>query len=199
MPLVRWWRRPPRAPAREASLKLTELADAMEEHFRRQDQRAAELAGWLERMGGTLERLAAAQQAQGEFLRSIAGHAEAASKHSAALATTLGRVPESLLAQAEAIRTVARQLEIGHEADNQLMHSLQQFGRAVDTLGSSGTAQVEVLQRLSNAQGQQHEAFAGLVREQGRRFLALAVIAAVLALAALAALAVTIWLQAFGR
>jgi hypothetical protein len=101
-------------------------------------------------------------------------------------------MPESLLSQAEAIRTVARSLELAQEADTQLMHSLQQFGRAVDTLGSSGTAQVDILQRLNAAQREQHQAFTALVREQGRRFLAVFVVAAVLAVAALAALVATL-------
>jgi acetyl-CoA acetyltransferase len=113
---------------------------------------------------------------------------EAAGKSTAALNAALGRMPESLASQAEAIRTVARQMEISHESDNQLMHSLQQFGRAVDTLGSSGTAQVEVLQRLNAAQRDQHEALSGLVREQSRRFLVILAITAVLALAVLGAL-----------
>lgn len=185
-----FWRRPAArsAQARETALRVVELAEAMQQHFRQQDQRAAELAGSLDRVGGTLEQLAAAQRAHGEYLRSIAEHTDSAGKNAAALTATLGRVPESLLAQAEAIRTVARHLEIAQESDTQLMHSLQQFGRAVDTLGSSGTAQVEVLQRLHAAQREQQSAMTALVREQTRRYLIVLVITGVLALGALAAL-----------
>lgn len=176
------------AQARETALRVVELAEAMQQHFRQQDQRAAELAGSLDRVGSTLEQLAAAQRAHGDYLRSIAEHTESAGKNATALTATLSRVPESLLAQAEAIRTVARHLEIAQEADTQLMHSLQQFGRAVDTLGSSGTAQVEVLQRLNAAQHEQQAAMTALVREQSRRYLLVLIITGVLAVGALAAL-----------
>ncbi len=192
-PAATWWRRSSKGvQAREAALRVVELAHSLQQHFEQQDRRAAELAGSLNRVGGTLEQLAETQRAEGDYLRSIAEHAEAAGKNAAALTAALGRMPESLLSQAEAIRTVARSLELSQEADMQLMHSLQQFGRAVDTLGSSGTAQVDILQRLNAAQQEQHQAFTALVREQGRRFLAVFVVAAVLAVAALAVLIATL-------
>ena len=185
-----WLRRPAKAAqAREVALHVAELADAMQQYFRQQDQRAAELAGSLNRVGGVLEQLAESQRSHGDYLRTIAEQTESAGKNAAALTATVSRVPESLLAQADAIRTVARQLEISQEADTQLMHSLQQFGRAVDTLGSSGTAQVEVLQRLNHAQQQQHEAFSALVREQSRRFTVVFAVAAGLVVLAVGALA----------
>ncbi len=183
-----WLRRRTNPQVREVSLRVVELAHSLQQHFEQQDRRSAEVANSLNRVGGTLEQLAESQRAHGDFLRAIAEHTEAAGKNAAALTTTLGRVPESLLVQAEAIRTVARSLEVSQEADTQLMHSLQQFGKAVDTLGSSGAAQVDILQRLTAAQQAQHEAFAALAREQSRRFLVVVVVTAVLALAALAAL-----------
>ncbi len=186
-PIFGWWRRTPSPQVREVSLRVVELAHSLQQHFEQQDRRSAEVANSLNRVGGTLEQLAESQRNHGEFLRAIAEHTEAAGKNAAALTTTLGRVPESLLVQAEAIRTVARSLEVSQEADTQLMHSLQQFGKAVDTLGSSGAAQVDILQRLTAAQQAQHEAFAALAREQSRRFLVVVVVTAVLALAALAA------------
>jgi tetratricopeptide (TPR) repeat protein len=192
-PPASWWRRSAKGvQAREVSLRVVELAHSLLQHFEQQDRRAAELAGSLNRVGGTLEQLAETQRAQGDYLRAIAEQSEAAGKNAAALTATLGRMPESLLSQAEAIRTVARSLELSQEADTQLMHSLQQFGRAVDTLGSSGTAQVDILQRLNAAQREQHQAFTALVREQGRRYLAVFVVAAVLAVAALAVLVATL-------
>lgn len=186
-----WWRQPSKtAQAREVALHVTQLAEAMQQHFRQQDQRAVELAASLDRVGGILEQLAQTQRGQNDYLRTIAEQTAESSKNAAALTATVSRVPESLLAQADAIRTVARQLEVAQETDAQLMHSLQHFGRAVDTLGSSGTAQVEVLQRLNTAQQQQHEAFTTLVREQSRRFTVVFAAAAILAIIAIAALAV---------
>jgi hypothetical protein len=188
-PVFAWWRRGRNSPqVREVSLRVVELAHSLQEHFEQQERRAAEVSNSLNRVGGTLEQLAESQRAHGDFLRSIAEHTEAAGKNAATLTTTLSRVPESLLAQAEAIRTVARSLEVSQEADTQLMHSLQQFGRAVDTLGSSGAAQVDILQRLTAAQQAQHDAFAALAREQSKRFLVVVVVTGVLALAALGTL-----------
>jgi hypothetical protein len=191
-----WWRRRQvrQAQSQEMALRVYELAGAMQQHFRQQDQRAAELAGSLDRVGGVLEQLAGAQRAQGEFLRSIAERTDVASKHAAALTETLSRMPDSLMTQAEAIRTVARQLEVSQESDTQLMHSLQQFGRAVDTLGESGTAQVEVLHKLNAAQRAQHDTLTTLVREQSRRFVIVLVVASLVAVAGLAALGGTLLL-----
>jgi septal ring factor EnvC (AmiA/AmiB activator) len=167
----------------------------MEEHYRRQDERGAALAGSLDRVGAILEQLAVSQRAQSDYLRSIAEHTEVANRNSATLASTVAKLPESLSAQADAIRNVARQLEVAQESDTQLMHSLQQFGRAVDTLGASGTAQVEALQRLSNAQQRQHEEFATVVGEHNRRFLTVLIIIGVLLLGVIVVLGITVLMR----
>jgi hypothetical protein len=196
---VRWWRRAARgAPVGEAALCVLELAQALQQHFEQQDRRSAELGDALNRVSGMLAQLGEVQRGQGEYLRLVAEHTEAASKNATALTTTLGRMPESLMAQAEAIRTVARALEVAQEADTQLMHSLQQFGRAVDTLGASGTAQVDALQRLSAAQQEQHRAFTALVREQSRRFLVLLAVVGVLTVAAVVVLVILLLLRVSG-
>ncbi len=193
---IPWWRpQARRARAEAAGQRVAELALALEEHFRKQDDRAAALANSLDRVGSTLAQLADSQRLQGELLKCIAEHTDSAAKSAAGVVSTLAHVPESLNAQAEAIRGVARQLEIGQESDNQLMHSLQQFGRAVDTLGTSGTAQVEALQRLSTAQQHQNEAFAKLVTEQSRRYVAVVIGTSVLAVAAIAVAVITLVLQ----
>ncbi len=190
-----WWRRWPnrKAPAGELAMRFVELSEAMQEHFRRQDARAAELASSLDRVGRVLEQLAQTQQSQGECLRTIAEHAAAAGKNTASLADALGRIPESLLTQAEAIRTVAMQLDLAQETDTQLLHSLQQFGKAIDALGSSGGAQVAALQSLSAAQREQHAAFSNLVRAQTQRFTVALGVVALVGLAALVGLG---WLVA---
>ncbi len=191
-----WWRpQARRAQTREAAQRVAELASALQDHFRQQDDRAAALASALDRVGGVLAQLAANQREQGECVKTIAAHADSAARSAASVVGTLAKVPESLNAQADAIRSVARQLEIGQESDNQLMHSLQQFGRAVDTLGTSGTAQVEALQRLTTAQQRQQDAFAALVTEQSRRYLVVVLITGVLSLAAIAVAIVSLLLR----
>jgi len=192
-----WWSRRP-AQSRELSMRVVELADSMQDHFRKQDERAAAMVQSLDRVGGVIEDLAETQKRQGEYLQAIADRTEVVGKHTAGLTEAVGRVPESLLSQAEAIRTVARQLEVSQESDTQLMHSLQQFGRAVDTLGSSGTAQVEILQKLNATQHEQQEAFSSLVQDQTRRFTVIIVVSAILGLAAMIALAVTLAMHFVG-
>lgn len=187
---VPWWRRRQTrlAQTREMAARVYELAGALQQHFERQDQRATEISGSLERVGTILEQLAQAERAHGDYLKTIAERTDAAGRHAAALGETLARVPDALVTQADAVRAVARQLEVSQEADTQLMHSLQQFGRAVDTLGSSGTQQVEVLNRLNVAQRQQQEALTALVREQSRRFLVITIVAGLVVVAGLAGL-----------
>lgn len=190
-----WARSGGPAPLREVSQRVVELADAMQGHFEQQDQHATQLTRSLDRVGSVLEQIAETQRAQREYLQSIAAHSEANDKHTATLSDTVGRIPESLLTQAEAIGGVARQLEAAQEGDTRLRQSLDTFGQAVDTLGSAGSAQVETLQRLNAAQNAQHEAFTNLVREQSRRFMIVIIIAAILAIGALAAVVVTLVLQ----
>lgn len=192
-----WWkkRQARQAQSREVAIQVVELAGAMRRHFEHQDERAAALAGSLDRVGAILEQLAASQHAHGEYLRSIAQQTETAGKHAAQLGETLGRVPDALLTQAEAIRTVARQVEVAQETDAQLMHSLQHFGQAVGTLSNSATAQVEALQKLNAGHRDHHAALTGLVREQSKRFLIITVCASLLALVGLTALVVTVVLQ----
>jgi hypothetical protein len=190
-----WWQRREarHARAQEMSIRMLELADSLQDHFRRQDERAVELSGALERVGSTLNELAESQRAQSQYLRTIAEQTESAGRQTAALAGTLSKLPESVQAQADAIRTVARHLEVAQEADTQLMFSLQRFGQAVDTLSTSGTAQVEVLQRLSAAQAEQHESLTALVRQQSRRFVIVTMIVVVVALAGLAVVTALLW------
>ncbi len=167
-----WWRRRQERQnqTREMALRLVALADAMQEHFRRQDERAAGMTSALERVGGILEQLAETQRAHGECLRAIAEHAATTQRQTANLSETLARIPDSLLTQAEAIRTVAVQLDVAQETDTQLHHTLQQFSRAVDALGASGAAQARVLENLSAAQQHQHEAVVTLVHDVRRRW-----------------------------
>lgn len=185
-----WWRRRQERQnqTREMAVRLVALADAMQEHFRRQDERAADATRSLDRVGGILERLAETQRAHGECLRAIVEHAATTQRQTANLSETLARIPDSLLTQAEAIRTVAVQLDMAQEADTQLHHALQQFSRAVDALGTSGAAQVRVLENLGTAQQHQHEAVVALVHDQRRRwwitFAVVTVAAAALAAAA---------------
>lgn len=189
-----WWRRGQvrAAQTREMSRRLIALADAMQDHFHRQDERSAALAASLERVCEIMEQVAKSQDGQTECLKGVATQTESIGKHAATLGDALSRVPDSLLQQAEAIRTVARQLDVAQESDTQLLHSLQQFGRAVDTLNSAGTAQVESLQKLGSVQKEQHETLAALVREQSRRFMILTIISSLLGLAGLAALIIAL-------
>lgn len=191
-----WWRRwQPRHPGSgDLALRMVQLADAMERHFRQQDTRARELAGSLDRVGSVLEQLADTQRAQGESLKRIADQADAASRHTANMSDTLARIPDSLLTQAEAIRAVAMQLDLAQDTDLRLRESLQQFGQAVGTLGTTGREQTLALRDLNSFQREQHDALTQLVHVQSRRFLLVLGTMGGLAAAALVTLSVALLL-----
>jgi chromosome segregation ATPase len=172
--------------------RVVDLMDAMRIHFEKQDCRAEELTTGVDRVGRTLEQLAATQRSQGECVASIAARVEGVAKHSAGLSAMLLKVPASLQAQADAVRAVAREMEAARAADAQLVSSLQQFSQAADSLRNAGTVQVEALQRLHDAGAQQKESLQIFVRQQTRLLLVLTIIVGVLGLGAVAALGVVV-------
>ena len=172
--------------------RVLELMDVMRTHFEAQDRRAAELTAGIDRVGGTLERLADVQRAQCEGLKHLAERVDVAAKYGGDLASLMIEMPASIQAQAEAMRTVARQMEATRSADGQLTDSLRQFGHATDTLLESGRAQVESLQRLHSSAKYQEDNLRGFVQSQTRLLFVITIIVAVLGLGAISALAVVI-------
>jgi chromosome segregation ATPase len=172
--------------------RMLELIDAMRGHFEAQDCRAAEVTAGLERVGGTLDRLADTQQAQCDGIASIVARVDDAARSSTGLTTMLAEMPASLQAQAEAVHAVARQMEATRAADAQLTGSLQRFGQAADSLGKSGAAQVESLQRLHETSADQKESLQVFVHQQTRLLLIITVSVAVLGLGAIGALAAVV-------
>jgi chromosome segregation ATPase len=172
--------------------RVIELIDAMRGHFDAQDRRAAEVSAGLERMGGTLDRLADTQQAQCEGIASIATRVDDAARSSAGLVTMLAEMPASLQAQAEAVHAVARQMEATRAADAEMTVSLNQFGQAAESLRSAGTAQVESLQRLHVSSQGQKESLRAFVRQQRRLLMVITVVVIVLGLGVLGALAAVV-------
>jgi chromosome segregation ATPase len=188
-----WWRRERGMPqVADAQRRLLELMDTLQEHFGQQDQRAEQLNGSVGRVANTLEQVAQSQHNTSEQIHSIAQCVDGAARQASGLSEALCQLPATMQAEAEAVRAIAQQLEISHEANTQLMHSLQQFGRTVDALRASGEAQTAALKDMHDSECEQREALTGLVREQGRRFMAAMVVAGVLGLGALATLVVTL-------
>ena len=188
--LSRWPRRQPSvAQMRDGYERVVHMMDTMQDHFQKQDERAEQLGHSVERMVGILEDLSNTGRNQQEHIRTVADNVREAGKHAAVMSESLSQMPRSLQAQAESVRTMLRQIEVSQESDTQLMHSLQQLSRAVDGLSTSGTAQVQTLERMNTAEREQRESLTLLVREQSRRFVVILVVAAILGLGALAALA----------
>jgi hypothetical protein len=178
--------------------RVAELMDARQAHFERQDRRAEELRGSVDRVAIILERLADTQRAQSESISTIASRVHRASDDTARLAVTLSEVPATLATQAEVVRAISHRMQASHETDTQMVMSLQRFGSAVDSLRESGTVQVETLRRLHAGEHEQKEALRALIREQGRRFLLVAGVAGIVVLAALGALVAAL-VMALGR
>jgi chromosome segregation ATPase len=172
--------------------RVVELLDTMRDHFERQDQRAEELTAGVGRLGNTLEQLVVTQRTQSDCIASIATRTDEAVRHSSGLVTMLHEMPASLQAQAEAVRSVARQMEANREADAQLVSSLRQFGQAADSLRDAGAAQTQTLQRLHTSGAKQEESLQTFVRSQTRLLLIITIIVAVLGLGSVAALSTVV-------
>ncbi|MBN2445697.1 MAG: hypothetical protein JXO22_03170 [Phycisphaerae bacterium] len=185
-------RRPNRREMSERYERVIELMSAMHTHFERQDEHARQLNTSMHELVDSLAALTDAQQAQGESVRNVADRVVAASQHVASLADTLGRVPASLAAQAESVHALARQLEIAQEADHRVANTLGDLGQAVTSLQTSEAAQVQSLHKLHDRESEQREALANMVREQGRRFLTVTIVAVVMALGAMATMLILI-------
>lgn len=191
--LLRWGRSDASAAQlRAGHQRIVELAGTIREHLAKQDSRAERLADSVERMAGAMQQLAETQQAQGRFVQTIAERAEKSGRHAAAISETLSRMPSSLQAQADALHSVARQMETGRECNQKLTHSLDRFGQAVDALRSAGAAQVETLQRMHVDNREQKQSLADLLREQGRRFLIAIIVAAALGVGAIIVMGIVV-------
>ncbi|HMQ15756.1 MAG TPA: hypothetical protein PKC49_07260 [Phycisphaerae bacterium] len=172
--------------------RVIQLMDAMRTHFDKQDRRAEELAASVERVATTLDRLAEAQQAQNQHMSSVAENVRQAREHAATLTSSLRDVPASIQAQSELARLLARHVESASQTDGQLIKSLQHFGSAAESLRDTGAAQFEALQRLYVTDQEQKQTLVTFVREQNRRFLIGALIAAALGIGTLVTLVVTL-------
>lgn len=188
-------REPSTTQMRDGYHRMLEMMDGLQNHFRRQDQRAEQLGRHVDRMVDMLEQLAKSGHSQQEHIRSIADNISQAGRHTAVISESLSQLPDLLRDEAEVAHSMVRQMEVSQEADMQLMHSLQKLSQAVDGLNDSGAAQVQTLQRLSVAEHEQREALTTLIHDQTRRFLIIIIIAAVLGLGSLAALVTTLVLQ----
>jgi chromosome segregation ATPase len=171
---------------REAYGRVVELMDSMQAHFSRQDQRSTELTRSVQSVATTIEHLARQQESQGQTLGRAVEHIGGVVKQFGPVSASLLDLPASLHMQADAIRSVATQLEISQEADTQLMHSLQRFGQAVDALRESGASQVVTLTRLNASQAGERDALKTFIAAQNRRFAAVMAIVAGVVVAALA-------------
>lgn len=191
--ILHWGRRDPLA-RRDGSERVSLLIDAMTEHFDKQDQRAEQLAQAVNRMAGILEQLPDVQRGHSDSMGHIASHLEMANRHACELRETLARVPSSIQAQAEAIRSVSKQLEASAASEAQVIESLHQLGQVTGTLGQAGTAQVDALQRIHAENSDQRAALTALVHQQGQRFLITMIVAGILVMGALGTMAVTLWM-----
>ncbi len=167
-----------RSELREGYRRTLELMDAMRMHFERQDRRFEQLAAGVDRVAQTLERLEVTARIQGESLSGIAEQSEGANRHAATLAATLLELPASMQAQVDAVRTIARQMEVSSEVSGQLVHSLQRVSHAAETLRDTNATQLTSLQQAIAGEGKRHEALTGFIREQSRRLTVITIVAA---------------------
>jgi ABC-type transporter Mla subunit MlaD len=147
------------------------MLEALHAHFERQDRRVTQMNESLARVADTLEQLAVGQKTQGDCISSIAGAVEGARQHARTLSSSLGQLPSTMAAQAEAARALARHMDSAQAGQAQVVEGLNRFGTAVDTLRESGAAQVAALLRMRQRDEDQKEALTTFIREHNRRLL----------------------------
>lgn len=190
-----WWNRRSERTAlvRENAQRAGDLMDAMESHFRTQDERGRQMIESVQNVARVLEQFTEQQRTQGDALRSIAQDVVTARQHTAIVSESISRVPQTLQAQGEALRALGTRLEASREGEERLTQSLQTFGTAVDALRGSSHAQVEMLARLSADEREQRDALTSLVKSQSRALMLISIVGSAVLLLTLAALAGWIW------
>jgi len=195
--LARFRRSETRAAQLATYQRMAEMIETLRDHYRQQDERAARVEQQTERISGILQQLADDGHRQQEHVRAMADNVSLASRHTAAMSETLSLLPPLLQAEADAVRSMVRRMDVAQETDTQLMHSLQKLGQAVETLQAAGAAQVQTLERLNAAEREQRQALTMLVREQTRRFLLIMLVAAILGVGALAVLSAVLIMRLY--
>lgn len=189
-PWSRWRRRA--TELRENYLRTAELIDAVHEHFKRADERAAHLVDSIERMRVALEAIGTQQREQSELVARIDERLAAAETHAQQLAGAIRELPPALRSQADAVQAVSSQLESSRATDARLVDSLGQFERAVSEIRESGNVQIDTLNRLQLDAKQDRDALERTLRRQNRRFALLSVVTTILSLVAICSLALTL-------
>lgn len=176
----------------ERQARVNALITGMSAHFDAQERRAEQLNHAIQRVGSTLDRMAEAQSTQARAVESLSRHVESSAHGTAALLTAAQELPASLQANAEAVRCVAKRFEAAEASDARMVDSLQQFGVAIDSLRSSGEAQVQTLHRLNAVDERHHDTLKAFIRLQNRRVIVACIVTVVIVLAAVAGLATAI-------
>ncbi|MCA9242424.1 MAG: hypothetical protein KDA32_00605 [Phycisphaerales bacterium] len=167
-------RRPPSVnELREGYDRVVTLMDTMRDHFDKQDQRANKLVTSVERIAGTLEQLAKAQDKQNESISAIASQVDSAQRFNSSVSSALMELPTSLQAQADTVRAMGRQFEASQQ-------SLRGLNDAVESLRLANVAQVESLRKLTADSGDQQESLRTMLKAQDRRFTVGAIVAGVI-------------------
>lgn len=174
-------RAPSNQELRENYKRVTDLMDSLEQHFTRQDDRAAHLIQAVDRVGNVLEQIANEQAEQRASLQTLARQVDGADSMLGQLNGSLRRLPDALRTQAEAVQAISHQVEIAQEADHRVAHALLELGQSVDTLGTSSTTQAEILRDIGQ-RGADQQRWLENVSQQGRKLVLVLVIALVLAL-----------------
>ncbi len=153
--------------------RVVNLMDAMRSHFDKQDARANQLVTSVDRIAGTLEQLANAQDKQNESISAIASQVESAQRFNASVSSALLELPTSLQAQADTVRAMGRQFEASQQ-------SLRGLNEAVESLRLANVAQVESLRKLSAGSTEQQQSLHTMLKSQDRRFTVGAIVAGVI-------------------
>lgn len=176
----------------ERQARVAEMIGTMSAHFESQDRRAEQLNSAIRHVATTLDRMAEAQHAQARAVETLSKHVETNGQNTAGLLAAAQELPASLQANAEAVRFVAKRFEAAEAGDARMVESLERFGVAIDSLRSSGEAQVETLYRLNAVDERHHDTLKAFIRLQNRRVIVACAITVAIVLFAVGALAVAV-------
>jgi prefoldin subunit 5 len=183
------WGRGARAALEERYQRVSQAMEALDRHFDQQDRRAAQLVGAVEHVARNLADLSDQNRRNHDTLASINQQLTVVARHAGNCTTAFVELPAAMQAQADAVRTIGRQMESLRGTQTELGGSLKTFATSVDSLRDAGVSQVESLERLHLESYDDRRALQHLLRTQQQRFLIVMLVTAGIAVAAIVACA----------
>lgn len=170
----------------EGFVRVVELVESMQGHFRLQDERAERMAESLDRIAENLAGVPEASKTQTESLGEIRAQLQVGAAGAKRLEDSLSELPRIADAQRETMVSIGRQLDVLREAGERETETMDELRQSAARLEEATHASTAALKDMDAGSTAREEQMAELVREQTRKLTLFAL--AVIALAVVAAL-----------